>query len=307
MTTKAPDGAAWPVPWIAVDTAEQRPFTFGACPLVEDDRSRVGANVGDPKSLVTTLLNGPFGAKRANLHTADYWLLGPDADGNVGPVDGEIGVERKGFGDLCGSLTAGHDRFIAEMDRLAPFKTPLVIVEGPIEALLGARSELVEALDLALSLLSDRMSHDGDDAWRTVRRLTGWLAGKTAAEEDRKRRNEHKARSMIGTCLSIMVDRRIPILFLPSRAWAEYAAAWCLRRAWRRWLVEDASGSRLRFVREGESAARMAAEEAARSGGTSAADVPAPRMVIGGGLAVPVGEALRRREAKRRGARGAAA
>ncbi len=55
---------------------------------------------------------------------------------------------------------------------------------------------------------------------------------------ERESRTSVSARSLLGTTLSILVDHRIPVLFLPSRGWAEYAAAWVLRRCWRRWLVE---------------------------------------------------------------------
>lgn len=46
-------------------------------------------------------------------------------------------------------------------------------------------------------------------------------------------------KSLLGTVLSILTDHRVMPLFMPSRPWAEYAAAWILRRRWRWWLTQD--------------------------------------------------------------------
>lgn len=70
-------------------------------------------------------------------------------------------------------------------------------------------------------------------------------------------------KSLIGTVLSILSDHRVMPLFLPSRSWAEYAAAWILRRRWRRWLHED--GARLAEVRRMAECARAQRGEAVRA------------------------------------------
>lgn len=226
---KAPDGESWPIPWVAVDTAEQRPWTFGTHGLNHDDRTMVGSRVPDPSSLVTALLNGPFATVRANLHTADYWLLGPDADGVVGPVDGWVAIERKER-DLVGSLSADRVRFMAEMERLSAFKYPCIIASTPV--------------------------HD----------VTGGRNGRSGVP----------VQSLIGTLLSIATDYRIQVWMMPNRSEAEYAAAWVLRRTWRRWLVEDESGKRLARVRELEKEGR---EESAESVSEPAPEAPSQLIV----------------------------
>lgn len=198
MSAKAPDGKAWPIPRVAVDTREQSPWPLGWCARRGEDGAL--ETVVDTQSLVTTLLGGPFPWQRATLATGDYQLMGPD---DV-PVDGWACVERKGA-DLVGSLTHDRDRFLRECERLARFRYPFLIAETSIEDLVAQREH----------------------------------------------RSQASARSLLGTLLSIAADHRIMVFQLPSREWAEYAAAWVLRRAWRRWLTEDAA--RLEAARKVES------------------------------------------------------
>lgn len=230
-TEKAPDGLPWPLPRVAVDTREQRPWRWG----------KTYSGEPDPDSLVTELLGGPWYSEVTTLGEGDYQLLGPDG----APLEGVCAVERKSLSDLRGSLSAGHDRLMREMERLAGWTTPVVIVEGPIEVLLGARSGLVEMLDqLRMNLI--RMT---DFIYDSKPSVAEWCADTAAFITEALGDEPHKdarpgrvsVRSLLGTALSIMVDHRILVLFLPNRDWAEYAAAWILRRAWRRWLV-DAPG-----------------------------------------------------------------
>lgn len=243
--SKAPDGKPWPPPRIAVDNREQRGFAFGHVPapwLQEGERGPVHLGQLDAGSLVTTMLDGPWQTERATLAEGDYQLLGPDGL----PIYGACVIERKSAQDLRGSLSAGHTRLMAEMARMAPWSTPVLIVEAPVEALLGARSGLVVALEAARVFLvgvgntwdvafgqpsveiADAVAHLGD------------VLGHQS--EERTRPGRVTTQSLLGSLLSIITDHRIPTLLLPSRAWAEYAAAWILRRSWRRWLIDHPEG-----------------------------------------------------------------
>ncbi len=242
-STKGPDGKPWPLPRVAVDTAEQLQWAFGYCPaprLQEGARGPVHHGKVAESSLVNELLDGPWHCERANLFTADYQLLGPDGL----PIDGLVAVERKSFGDLVGSLTKGRETFMAEMERLGKFRFPLVVVEAPIEALIGSRSGLLLALQEAWKGWGGALNAGGwqvfgeslDDLRRRHDAIGDYLEGIWA---ERESRTSVSARSLLGTLLSILTDHRIPVLLLPNRGWAEYTAAWALRRAWRRWLTEQ--------------------------------------------------------------------
>jgi hypothetical protein len=118
--------------------------------------------------------------------------------------------------------------------------------------------------------------------------------------------------SLLGSTLSILADHRIPALFLPSRAWAEYAAAWLARRVWRRWLLDHPEGlaaerARLattcRICRICEACQETEAEVIREQygpmfGGPQAAG--AARVSEAGGMPASTAEYQRRREAKRR-------
>lgn len=54
----------------------------------------------------------------------------------------------------------------------------------------------------------------------------------------------------MGALMSIATDHGVQVWMMPDDASAELAAAWVLRRAWMRWLADDASGERLRGVRD---------------------------------------------------------
>jgi hypothetical protein len=242
---------------VGVDTSEQRPWAFGFVPAPWREGAPVHhGEVADPgQSLVTQLLDGPWPTTRANLETGDYQLL--DGHGRPLPAAAAPCIERKAPGDLVGSLTAGHDRFIdREIPRLAAFRVPVVIAEAPVEWLLGGRSPALVALwalrERVGAILDDFTATcgDGDES------VLDYIAG---AREDlgpidrmlsglRYEREAHrsgdKVRAMLGTLLSIFCDHRVLPLALPDRRWAEYAGAWILRRGWRRWLTEEWAAER---------------------------------------------------------------
>jgi hypothetical protein len=306
---KAPDNLPWPSPRLCVDTAEQRPWAFGYRPAPwqhEGERGPVHHGERDPDSLVTTMLGGPWESERANLQEGDYQLLGPDGE----PIAGALCIERKSLADLRGSLSRGHDRLMAEMERMSPYTHPVLIVEAPIEVLLGDLSGAVRALVYAREVLADaaaelRTSARRREASNIVREAERWVGSFIGVEmrrhdEAERRREERGGRvtvqSLLGSTLSILADHRIPALFLPSRAWAEYAAAWLARRVWRRWLVDHPDGLAAERAR-----LALAAIDAERN-----SDEPTPqppsvaRVSEAGGVPWSTAEAARRREAKRR-------
>lgn len=128
----ASDGARWPMPIVAVSKEEVRPWLFGWHAYADraSDRSVVASDVRDPESPIVRKYGEPFHVVSANLHTADYWLVGPD-----GPRDGFVGIERKEK-DLASSLTTEHARFDEELDRLRVFNNPLIVASCSTEALL---------------------------------------------------------------------------------------------------------------------------------------------------------------------------
>lgn len=77
---------------LIIDTREQTPLTFGNIP-----------------------------SERATLHTADYSIRG---------YESVFGVERKTIGDLVGSLTAGRERFMREMQRLQAYTFKRLLIVG---------------------------------------------------------------------------------------------------------------------------------------------------------------------------------
>lgn len=253
----APDGKPWPLPFVGVDTSEQRPFAFGFTPAPWREGAPVHhGEVADPGySLVTQLLEGPWPSARANLETGDYQLL--DGHGCPLPAAAAPCIERKAPGDLVGSLTAGHDRFIdGEIPRLAAFRAPVVIAEAPIEWLLGARSPALSALwalrEWSGRILDDFAAESGESdesvldyiaaAREHLQTFDGSLSG--VRYEREAHRSGHKVRAMLGSLLSIFCDHRVLPLCMPDRRWAEYAAAWILRRGWRRWLTEEWAAGR---------------------------------------------------------------
>lgn len=250
--TRAPDGKPWPLPYVAVDTSEQAPWAMGFVPAPWRDNAPVHlGEAADPGySLVNQLLDGPWPSTRSNLETGDYQLL--DGHGNPLPPDRAPCIERKNPSDLIGSLTAGHDRFIdGEMPRLAAFRTPVVIAEASIEWLIGGRSPALLALftirGWAEALIDQWMAEHPPEnenarenfaaARDELRKLDGMLSGLRYERE--AHRSGHKVRALLGSLLSIFTDHRVLPLALPDRRWAEYAAAWILRRGWRRWLTEE--------------------------------------------------------------------
>jgi hypothetical protein len=259
----------------------------------------------DPDSLVTTMLGGPWESERANLQEGDYQLLGPDGE----PIAGALCIERKSLADLRGSLSRGHDRLMAEMERMSPYTHPVLIVEAPIEVLLGDLSGAVRALEYARGVLEDAAEEMRavvlDEQASIVTEAATWIRNFIGAEmrrhdEAERRREERGGRvtvqSLLGSTLSILADHRIPALFLPSRAWAEYAAAWLARRVWRRWLVDHPDGLAAERAR-----LALAAIDAERNSDEPTPHPPsAARVSEAGGVPWSTAEAARRREQKRR-------
>jgi len=133
---KAPDGLPWPLPRIAVDTSEQRPWAFGYVPAPWTEGAPVHFGKLAKESLVNERLGGPWHCERANLREGDYQLLGVDGK----PIPLWSVVERKER-DLVSSLTSGRDRLEAEMERLKGYRDPVLIASMSTEALLSGRGD----------------------------------------------------------------------------------------------------------------------------------------------------------------------
>lgn len=226
--SRAPDGRPWPRPRIAVSTTDTRPYHFGN---------------GDPQSLVATLLDGPWDVARVPLDVGDYALLGPDGN----PIASACVVKRKSYVDIRASLTRGHAALMAEMAQMSTWKTPLLIIEAPAEVLLGGRSGLVVALEAVHRFMTHSISPAYVDAWGQrspeIDEAVVYLANLLGHEpSEDPGTGKVPPQSLLGSLLSIITDHRVPTLLLPSRAWAEYAAAWVLRRSWRRWLIDHPEG-----------------------------------------------------------------
>lgn len=226
--SRAPDGKAWPRPRVAISATDSRPYNFGNA---------------DPQSLITTLLDGPWDVARVPLAVGDMALLRPDG----APLEGVCVVKRKSYTDVRASLTRGHAALMAEMAQMSTWKMPLLIIEAPVEVLLGGRSGLVVALEAVHKFMGGSVANAYFDAWGQrspeIDEATAYLAGVLGHEPNEDPGTGKVApQSLLGSLLSIITDHRIPTLLLPSRAWAEYAAAWVLRRSWRRWLIDHPEG-----------------------------------------------------------------
>lgn len=91
---------------ILCDTREKTPFLFENLPIrgYKSIRSEI-----------------------ATLKTGDYSIKG---------FEDKFVIERKSVGDLCGTLTGGHERFMREMERMTPFDIKYIIIEGtPIDVI----------------------------------------------------------------------------------------------------------------------------------------------------------------------------
>lgn len=133
-SVNAADGIRWPSPIVAVSKEEQRPWCFGWHAYADrtTDRSIVASSEADANSPTVARFGEPFALESHDLHTADYWLMGPD-----GPIDGFVGIERKER-DLASSLTAEMGRFKEECDRLRTFTNPLIVTSCTLEDLCSA-------------------------------------------------------------------------------------------------------------------------------------------------------------------------
>jgi DNA excision repair protein ERCC-4 len=115
-------------PIILIDSREQRPYAL-------------------PNSRVATLATG------------DYSIEGHDD---------KIAVERKSLEDLYGCFGQSRDRFERELERLAKFPYPAIVVEATLAAVLdGTQFSKVHPHSAVGSLL----------AWGTRYRIPFWLCG----------------------------------------------------------------------------------------------------------------------------------
>lgn len=183
-TDKAPDGKAWPLPWVAVSTTAAHPFAFGAG--------------GDP--VFAREFGGAYATTTCELSAGGYQLYGPDAStGGYAPVDGWVAVER--VDHLLSALSAGRAELMATCEKMARFRFKAIIATSTIDGMLDQRGAVPRS-------------------------------------------------ARFGSLLSIEMKFGVQVHCVPDFADAEWAAAWILRRAWWQWLAEDASGERLRWVRE---------------------------------------------------------
>ena len=204
----APDGIRWPSPIVAVSKEEQRPWTFGWYPYADraTDRSIVASDRADPASAIVKRYGAPFHLESHALHTGEYWLVGPK-----GPMDGFVCVERKER-DFFSSLTAEHERFFAELERMRLFPDRMVVCSQTFEALIDAHMSREENVLCNLACiaavhgipvypLANRERAERFAAWYLNERWQAWLevnpdALTWAREEERQRGivREHKRR-----------------------------------------------------------------------------------------------------------------
>ncbi len=69
-----------------------------------------------------------FEHRRAALPEGDYAAHLPDDDS----PESTICIERKTLSDLLGSLTAGRERFVRELERLEPYGHRMLIIEASL-------------------------------------------------------------------------------------------------------------------------------------------------------------------------------
>jgi hypothetical protein len=209
----APDGARWPSPIVAVSQEEQKPFLFGwhGYDKRATDRSIVASDVTDPSSVITRKY-GPaaFHLESANLHTGDYWLVGPD-----GPRDGFVCIERKER-DLASSLTTQMPRFKEELERMRSFHNPLIVASCTFEDLMARECPQCAATNPPHAKFCNQC----------------------ACSVESVSPGPHEA-AFIGGISAIATRGRIPFLPLASREMAERVAAWFLIECWQAWLAAD--------------------------------------------------------------------
>ena len=123
----------------------------------------------DPKSyfiLVDRREQRPYSlqnAEPATLPTGDYSIRSETAD-----YRDRIAVERKSHLDLVGCVGQSRERFIRELQRLAEFPYPAIVVEATLEGILaGAQYSQVDPHAAIGSLIS----------WSVRYRVPVWLVG----------------------------------------------------------------------------------------------------------------------------------
>lgn len=97
---------------IIIDTREQHPFTFQG--LESDAR-------GDRRPLIVPTNAG-------TLQSGDYSVKG---------LEHAVAVERKSMVDLYGTIGAGRDRFVRELERLDQMEFAAVVIEAGWPAIIG--------------------------------------------------------------------------------------------------------------------------------------------------------------------------
>ncbi len=101
-------------------------------------------------------------SRRATLATGDYSVEG---------YEQLIAVERKTLEDLYGCFGQSRERFVRELDRLAAYRYPAIVIEASLaQVVAGARHSQVHPNSAIGSLV----------AWSTRYRIPCWLCGNRA-------------------------------------------------------------------------------------------------------------------------------
>lgn len=120
-----------------------------------------------PKIIVDSREQAPlsFNKDRFDVITegvpyADYWCEVPNTEGSFTQIP--ICFERKGLGDLFGTMGNGYDRFKREMERCKEAKFHMIlVVEGTLsEVLRGYKHSSIEGKSLLKKLAMLRIRYD---------------------------------------------------------------------------------------------------------------------------------------------------
>jgi hypothetical protein len=195
MSRNAPDGKPWPLPRIAVDTREQRPYLFGW----EEGPPGELHGCAPVESLMRCQLGGPWPIEQRTLDTGDYQLIGPDGQLLTVAV-----VERKAREDAIASLTHHRERFMREMARMATFAFRHLVLELTFEDLVtkgrtralpqglaGSLTSIVTDYDVHVWERPNRSWGEWQAAW-CLRRAWRWWLSRDAARLEAARALEEQ-------------------------------------------------------------------------------------------------------------------
>jgi ERCC4-type nuclease len=105
---------------------------------------------------------------RGTLSTGDYSVQG---------LEHSVAIERKSLADLIGSLTAGRDRFLREVERLKAFRYRCIVVEGDAESVWGnGYRSTVSPRSIIASTLAITCDHEVPVIWAGNRTHAEWTA-----------------------------------------------------------------------------------------------------------------------------------